>query len=88
MQRAINEANAEIGSNIITFVDVDFGPENATFAPDSWIWEFDGWLQTEDPMTAHRRDICDGNQICLMASTGHPNQKGNDQYYKKIKAAL
>lgn len=88
MQRAINEANTEIGGSSITYVDVGFGPQNAAYAPDSWIWEVDGWLQTEDPLTAHRRDVCQGDNLCLMASTGHPNQKGNDQYYNRIKAAL
>jgi len=73
-----------------SYVDIiSFEEENAIFAPDSWIWEFDGWLQTEDPLTARRQDVCQpGDTLCLMASTGHPNQKGNNQYFNRIPSVL
>ena len=88
MQQAIQEANVEIGSNVIEFVDVGFNESNAIFAPNSMIWGFDNFGQTEDPLTARRRDVCDGDFICEMASTGHPNMAGNQRFFERIRDAI
>ena len=68
---AVEAANTAIGSDpVIAFADPGFGPENAVFAPDPWLWSlteddtvFEGLdvglaLFPEDPITRYRLTAC------------------------------
>lgn len=73
---AVDAVNAESLGNagpMVAFVDPEFGPENALFAPESWLWgltkelpnvddlELDLELFPEDPRFSERISVCFNN---------------------------
>jgi hypothetical protein len=74
------------GRGIAAFVDPEFRPEHAIFAPDSLLWPFvDG--QPQDPMAAKREQWCVDNGVTGFerlaverASLGHPGPAGALRY--------
>lgn len=101
IKKAVNTVNQENGNNQIKFVDPRFRARNALFADDSWLYTFKlRFSLTEpiraiDPKRSHRNIVCPQNKsrtasvfICKMASVGHPNKKGADRYFQKIKPHL
>jgi hypothetical protein len=71
---------------LAAFVDPQFGPETAIFAPTSLLWRFkDG--QPTDPLAGARKRFCDANGIegfrrllVECASLGHPAPAGAKKY--------
>lgn len=96
LQNAVNDSNAGAGGGRVTFVSSGFGPQNAAFAPDHWIFGVDGTdLSPEDEVIAARHASCDRCETdvlqrweCYRASAGHPNQDGAKQYAAQILAMV
>lgn len=94
MQRAISEVNNLFNTNRFVFVDVEFTDENAIFASDSFLWEFDLLGNVDDPQKENRVSLCsiytdlDDRKFSELASTGHPNIKGRQRYIDKISSVI
>ena len=82
LQRAVNEiANASLA-----FVKSPFTPDNALFTPDSMLWGFGNDLGPEDEVAVQREAACAvqyppliefiANEVCHLASVGHPKVTG------------
>jgi hypothetical protein len=81
----------------VAFAAPQFGPQNALFAPDSFVFgaSFDpanpaGPLVAEDPVAAARAALagCAADPVCVIASIGHPNLKGSVAYFEAIRRVL
>jgi lysophospholipase L1-like esterase len=90
LEQAVNEVNNESGTPRRLFLAVpSFQEHNAIFAPDPWLYGLNDDITPQDPVARERRDHCraagDRAPIyCPLASVGHPNVKGAQEYAKKI----
>jgi hypothetical protein len=70
----------------------EFGPENALFAPDPFVFNVGistAGINALDPVVGDRATACGtGNPIANVASMGHPNVKGASAYADAIYAVL
>lgn len=90
--RAVNAANP----GRVAFADPAFGPENAAFAPASWLWGLrldffpvTNHLDPIDPWAEFRDEACGFfGMKCYRASMGHPTPRGARAYASAIAAAL
>jgi microsomal dipeptidase-like Zn-dependent dipeptidase/lysophospholipase L1-like esterase len=91
---AVDEANAVLPTPRILFADTGFGPENAVFASDPWLFAINGDLSPQDAAAGDRGVVCQLNPTrtdvfqCTRASVGHPNATGAQAYADAILAAL
>jgi lysophospholipase L1-like esterase len=99
IQRAVQEVNATLASGSrVQFAQPSFGPRNAIFAPDAWIWGVDEDLSPADHenqggVAPQRAQDCAsvGSAApiyCGIASIGHPNVKGANEYFRVIASLL
>jgi lysophospholipase L1-like esterase len=95
LQAAVDEVNANVGANRITFVSPGYGPQNSLFAQDPWLWELELDLSATDPVRDAREQACKQIDldfpdcvICPRASVGHPNVTGAQKYADAILRAL
>ncbi|MBU0718764.1 MAG: hypothetical protein KJ749_10985 [Planctomycetes bacterium] len=78
LAEAVDEVNKSVGGKpLIAFVDPGFGPENAVFGPDPWLWsmtdddtlfqeiETDLKLFPEDPLTRFRLGACFEDDVVI-----------------------
>ncbi|MGB4849808.1 MAG: GDSL-type esterase/lipase family protein, partial [Saprospiraceae bacterium] len=95
--RAVVEVNAAFSTNRFKFVIPNFTEDNALFAPDSFLWGFDIFGDVEDPLKSRRDNVCvhpvlqansDDKTFCRMASVGHPNNKGIQEYFNTISSIM
>jgi|KBSSwiS6_1023812.scaffolds.fasta_scaffold02124_4 lysophospholipase L1-like esterase len=97
LQRAV----AAMQTGRVIFADVPFQEENAMFASHPWLFNVHldahtGRLVPEDDVIAERHEQCVkcyphdpfGRAFCDIASAGHPNRPGSEQYTTAILAAL
>lgn len=91
MQTAINAS----GGKSRTFLAVPpFSPSNAVFAPSTWLWGINQNLTPQDQVAAARQTLCKAAfpsasqasslSFCELASMGHPNVLGAQQYANVI----
>jgi hypothetical protein len=92
-------AVATIGLDRVRFVDVPFQETNAMFAPDAWLFNVhlaDGRLVPEDDVIEARHQQCVLCHLhepfkvpaCDIASAGHPNVRGSQQFADAILSRL
>jgi lysophospholipase L1-like esterase len=94
----IRQAIAELGASPLAFVAPPFTPDNALFTPNSLLWGFGPDLGPEDEVSAQRGAACDiqypppaeffPNEICRLASLGHPRVAGAQAIANAILASL
>jgi hypothetical protein len=97
----LQKAVAEIGSERVRFADVPFTEHNAMFADAPWLFNvhFDTAtlrIVPEDDVIADRHEQClkchphdpFGVGACDIASAGHPNRPGAEEYTKTILSVL
>lgn len=94
----IQQAISELAVPQLAFVSNPLGPDNALFTPDSLLWGFGPDLGPEDEVSAQRGASCDiqyplpaqffPNEICRLASIGHPNVAGSQAIANAILASL
>ncbi len=72
--------------NVAAFVDPQFAPEHAVFAPESLLWRYTNG-QPPDPMAPLRKSWCDAKGLdgfarlsVECASIGHPSPDGAKRY--------
>ncbi len=96
---AIHEINAGLpGGPRVQFAQPSFGSRNAIFAPDAWLWGVDPPLSPQDDensggVAPQRAVNCAaaGDRApvyCGIASIGHPNVAGANEYARRIIALL
>jgi len=96
---AVQETNINLGTPRVCFANPAFGPANAIFASDPWIYGINWDLSPEDnPPTGvapTRSDACEtagssrtNVDICKRASMGHPNVLGAKEYARVIREML
>jgi hypothetical protein len=88
---ALAETIAGTGDPRITLAVPAFGPRNAIFAPESFLFDVGiglGGLVPIDPVAASRVPLCGGTLACEIASIGHPNPAGAKAYFDAINALL
>ena len=92
-------AVSDVGSNRVVFANVPYQEENAMFADHPWLFNVHlqgGRLVPEDDVISVRHEQCIkchaddpfGISACDIASAGHPNRPGADQFAKTILEAL
>jgi hypothetical protein len=86
-------AIAGSGDPRIALAVPQFGPRNAIFAPDTFLFGVGvapGRLVPVDPVAAARLALprCVGTLSCEIASIGHPNPAGAKAYFEAIHALL
>jgi lysophospholipase L1-like esterase len=95
MHEVLREGAAQLdaGRGMAAFVDPDFQPEHAVFAPETLLWPFVNGHPT-DPRAGERRAWCDetGTQgfdrlVIECASMGHPSPAGAERYGQALIAA-
>jgi lysophospholipase L1-like esterase len=95
----LQSAVDDIGSGRVVFADVPYQEDNAMFADNPWLFNVHlqgGRLEPEDDVIAARHEQCVkchphdpfGVFACGLASAGHPNRVGADQFAKTILQAL
>ena len=90
LAQAVSEVNTTLGGTArIFFANPGFTDFNAVFAPWAFAFGMNGLLTPQDAMASTRAAACakdaDGSvQFCDMASLGHPNHGGAQQYASKI----
>ena len=99
LTRAVDDVNAEAGTNRVLLVDPGFTDANAIFAEDPWLFGVSNaaGMPAEDEVIPERRLACNaaipphdvlGREQCYRASAGHPNRKGAERYAHAILQAL
>jgi lysophospholipase L1-like esterase len=98
MRQAVDTIRQRPGGERFHFIAPAFGPENAIFCPDPWLYGCGfigeaGILQPEDPIAEARKELCVAisgapRLTCEIASIGHPNARGAKAYADAILAAL
>lgn len=95
LRAAVAEINSTLGGQPrVRFADPRFGPQNAIFAPSSFLFGLNLDLSPQDPIAAERIAACAmappqiDRFICERASIGHPNAKGASAYADAILAAI
>jgi aryl-phospho-beta-D-glucosidase BglC (GH1 family)/lysophospholipase L1-like esterase len=95
LKRAVDNANTTLGGDRVVRVLPGFRPENAVFAPESWLWGLNGDLTPRDVAIAPARERCCRDAgarvdygICTRASVGHPNPRGAQAYADAIAATV
>lgn len=95
----LQSAVADTGSNRVVFADVPFQEDNAMFTEHPWLFNVHlqgGQLVPEDDVIAARHEQCVkchpydpfGVAACDIASAGHPNRPGADEFAKTILKSL
>lgn len=95
----LQSAVDDVGSDRVIFADVPYQEENAMFTEHAWLFNVhlkDGRLVPEDEVIEARHEQCVtchpndpfGISACDIASAGHPNRPGADQFAKTILEAL
>jgi hypothetical protein len=88
---ALAEAIAGTGDPRVALAVPEFGPRNAVFAPESFLFDVGigpSGLFPVDPVAASRVPLCGGILRCEIASIGHPNPAGANAYFDAINALL
>jgi hypothetical protein len=89
---ALAETLAGTGDPRLALAVPRFGPENAIFAPETYLFGVGvgvGGLFPVDPVAAARLPGCaPGSITCPIASIGHPNPAGAQAYFEAISAVL
>jgi hypothetical protein len=88
---ALAETIAGTGDPRLALAVPRFGPQNAIFAPDTYLFGVGigaAGLLPVDPVAPSRTPGCAGNLFCPIASIGHPNAAGARAYYEAIRALL
>jgi len=96
LQQAVDETNQAVGgAPRVFFAQPPFTEANAALAPQAWLWGLKPILRPEDPVQDDRRAAClrDEHDLlrlptCFLASAGHPNLTGAQQFAAAILAAL
>jgi WD40 repeat protein len=92
--KMLKAAVQETNSKRVAFAGFEFKPENCYGAEKSWLWRIEsGQTRTDDPMYECRVALVgdrngDKDRIDRVAAVGHPNEKGAEQYFSAIKAAI
>ncbi|HEY3861509.1 MAG TPA: hypothetical protein VGO59_06430 [Verrucomicrobiae bacterium] len=94
----IKQAVSELAAPRLAFVANPFTPDNSLFTPNSLLWGFGTDLGPEDEVSAQRGASCDiqfplpvdffPNEICRLASLGHPKVAGAQAMANAILASL
>jgi lysophospholipase L1-like esterase len=94
IQQAVNE----IASDSLAFVNTPFTPNNALFTSNSMLWGFGNDLGPEDEVAVQREVACAlqyppltelvANEVCHLASVGHPNVTGAQAISEAILSTL
>jgi lysophospholipase L1-like esterase len=94
----IKQAVSELAAPQLAFVANPFTPNNALFTPSSLLWGFGPKLGPEDEVSAQRGAACNvqyplpaqffPNEICHLASIGHPRVTGAQAIKDAILASL
>jgi len=95
ISNAIDEVNGSLpGGPRVYFAQPAFKPQNAIFASDTWLWGVNPPLSPQDDdnsggVASSREAECNaaGNRApsyCKIASIGHPNVAGAQEYARKI----
>lgn len=85
---AVTATTAAAPTRRIALAVPQFGPDNAIFAPDSFLYGVTSALTAEDPVAPMRMAACGSDPITDIASIGHPNAKGAQAYADAITAVL
>jgi hypothetical protein len=91
---ALNASNPLDGQARAFLAVPAFGPENAVFAPNPFVWGLDADGSPQDPIAGAREMACRvitdtiGRQECDRASAGHPNVRGAEAYANAIRPVL
>lgn len=91
LQTSVTIAMAAAPGRRIALAVPAFGPRNAIFAPDPFLWGVGitgGGLVPLDPVAASRIATCGTGLVSTIASIGHPNVNGAAAYGTAIEAAL
>jgi len=93
---SLQNAIKDIGSERVRFAYVPYADDNAMFAGKPWLFNvtLSGFeLIPEDPVAPQRRMACDAfhstpwdRRACYIASAGHPNVPGSEEFTKVILA--
>jgi lysophospholipase L1-like esterase len=94
----IKQTVSELAAAQLAFVGNPFTPDNALFMPDSLLWGFGPDLGPADEVSAERSTSCDiqyplpaeffPNEICCLASIGHPTVTGAQAIANAILGSL
>jgi lysophospholipase L1-like esterase len=97
LQQAVDESSKG-NAERLAFVKTPFTPDNALFTPNSFLWGFAQDLGPEDEVAAQREAACAvqypplteffANELCHLASIGHPNVAGAQAISQAILASL
>jgi len=85
---AVRATAAAFPSRRVGFALPAFGPANAIFAPDTFVFGVSSSLGPTDSVAAARIATCPVSSITNIASTGHPNAKGAQAHADAIAAVL
>jgi lysophospholipase L1-like esterase len=100
LRQAVADANTQLGGGRVRFAQVPFTPSNSALAGNAWLWGIelgadDLELSPEDPMSQARHLACDHDETdplrlptCYLASAGHPNIIGAQQFAAAMLDAL
>jgi hypothetical protein len=85
---AVGVTRRIVPSRTIALAIPNFGPSNAIFAGDTFLFGSTVPLGPEDPVAATRTSCMPADIFATMASMGHPNAKGARAYANAINAVL
>lgn len=99
IKKAVRDINATLeGGPRVHFAHPDFGSHNTIFASEAWLWGVEADLSAADHenqggVAPQRAQNCalagDAAPVyCSIASIGHPNVKGANEYARVITALL
>ena len=92
LKQAVLEANQSMNGNVrIFFAQPPFTEANAALAPNHWLWGVTLPTLAEDEVFDQRRLVCERDEkdllrlpTCFLASVGHPNIEGAQQFTTAI----
>jgi len=91
LQATVTATAAALGRRVALAVPA-FGPKNALFAPDSFLWGVGistSGLAPFDPVAGNRATPCGtSDPLTTIASIGHPNARGAQAYATAIESVL
>ena len=78
LQNDVTAFNTDVGNTLTALAVPAFGPDNALFAPKSWLFDVDRLLRPRDPKNASRGVTCHAcehdlyrRSVCERASIDH-----------------
>lgn len=97
LQQAVRESSSG-NAERLAFVRTPFTPDNALFTPNALLWGFGADLGPEDEVATQREAACAiqyppvpeffANEVCHLASVGHPNIAGANAISQAILGTL